>query len=384
MNFDIFNGDADGLCALHQMRLAEPLEATLVTGVKRDISLLKRITPTAGDQLNVFDIAVEKNAAPLAECLARGVRVRWFDHHNPGELPRHPLFEPHIDTAAEVCSSLLVDRYLGGRHRPWAVAAAFGDNLHASARHAAQSLDLDEAQLGQLQELGECLNYNGYGETLADLHVAPDALYRTMQPHADPFTFIAESAVFTTLRAGYAEDMARARAVEAERLTAGGAVYVLPDAAWARRVSGVYANELASHHPSRAHAMLSRSPKGHFVVSVRAPLDHRTGADELCRQFETGGGRKAAAGHPWCKFALDSMRDRWLNPRTPATPHHDPTPDPRAPSGLGRIRPPGLGRRGGRHQRVLAPLLAGPPWQKGPDPGLCAEPAGVTLQVRGH
>jgi hypothetical protein len=42
--------------------------------------------------------------------------------------------------------------------------------------------------------------------------------------------------------------------------------------------------------------LLTRSPKGHFVVSVRAPLANRTGADELCKRFETGGGRKAAAG----------------------------------------------------------------------------------------
>jgi hypothetical protein len=33
-----------------------------------------------------------------------------------------------------------------------------------------------------------------------------------------------------------------------------------------------------------------------YQVSVRGPLSCRTGADELCRQFETGGGRKAAAG----------------------------------------------------------------------------------------
>jgi len=33
--YDVFNGDADGICALHQLRLAEPREATLVTGVKR-------------------------------------------------------------------------------------------------------------------------------------------------------------------------------------------------------------------------------------------------------------------------------------------------------------------------------------------------------------
>jgi hypothetical protein len=73
-------------------------------------------------------------------------------------------------------------------------------------------------------------------------------------------------------------------------------VVILPDAAWARRASGVYANELATAHPGRAHALMTRSPKGHYVVSVRAPLRNRTGADELCKRFETGGGRKAAAG----------------------------------------------------------------------------------------
>ena len=39
---DVFNGDADGLCALHQLRLAEPRESVLVTGVKRDIALVER------------------------------------------------------------------------------------------------------------------------------------------------------------------------------------------------------------------------------------------------------------------------------------------------------------------------------------------------------
>jgi hypothetical protein len=32
------------------------------------------------------------------------------------------------------------------------------------------------------------------------------------------------------------------------------------------------------------------------VVSVRAPLSNKSGADVLCKRFETGGGRKAAAG----------------------------------------------------------------------------------------
>lgn len=296
MHFDAFNGDADGICALHQLRLAEPVESTLVTGVKRDIALLKRIEARAGDDVTALDIAVEKNAQPLAAMLGRGVRVRWFDHHNPGELPVHGNFQAHIDTAADVCTSLLVNRYLQGRHLVWAVTAAFGDNLHDAARHAAAPLALAEHELAALRELGECINYNAYGENTADLFFHPADLYRCLHAYTDPFAFIHEAPQFTTLREGYAADMARARAVSPQEERPSGALLVLPDEAWARRVSGVYANDLATSHPNRAHALLTLSPKGHYVVSVRAPLRNKTGADELCKGFETGGGRKAAAG----------------------------------------------------------------------------------------
>jgi hypothetical protein len=296
MIYDAFNGDADGICALHQLRLAEPVESTLITGVKRYIGLLKKIDAAAGDEINALDIAVEKNAAALAALLAKGVKVRWFDHHNPGELPVHPNFQAHIDTSADVCTSLLVDQHLGGLYRIWAVTAAFGDNLHAAARAAAEPLGLSASQLDQLRELGECLNYNGYGDSLADLHFHPAELYRQLHTYRDPFAFMLESPAFKTLSAGYAADMANARACAAVEERTSGAVFVLPDAAWARRVSGVYANDLATAHPQRAHALLTRAPGGHYVVSVRAPLSNKSGADELCKRFETGGGRKAAAG----------------------------------------------------------------------------------------
>ena len=35
---DVCNGDADGLCAVLQWRLADPQPARLVTGLKRDIA----------------------------------------------------------------------------------------------------------------------------------------------------------------------------------------------------------------------------------------------------------------------------------------------------------------------------------------------------------
>jgi hypothetical protein len=37
MQYDVFNGDADGICALVQLRLAKPIQSNLITGVKRDI-----------------------------------------------------------------------------------------------------------------------------------------------------------------------------------------------------------------------------------------------------------------------------------------------------------------------------------------------------------
>jgi len=293
---DVFNGDADGICALHQLRLVDPAESELVTGPKRDISLLKRVNAQAGDRVTVLDIALSKNRDALDRLLAAGAQIRYFDHHQPGDIPAHPHFEPHIDTDANVCTSLLVNQYLQGKQLAWAVTAAFGDNLADAARQAAAPLHLSVDQLAQLQSLGECLNYNGYGETLDDLFFDPADLYRQLRPFADPFAFIAESPAYPTLKAGYQEDMARAVAVSATEEKASGRIFMLPAEKWARRISGVFGNQLAVESPAQAHAVLSAKPDGGYVVSVRAPLAAKSGADELCSQFDTGGGRKGAAG----------------------------------------------------------------------------------------
>jgi len=296
---DVFNGDADGLCALHQWRLAHPLpEAGTrgVTGVKRDILLLRDVKLGAGETAHVFDISFESNRADALRLLAAGARLVWFDHHFAGEPVMHPGLEAHIDTAADTCTSLIVDGVLGGRYRAWSVVAAFGDNLHAAALRAAELLGLDAVHLAALAELGELLNYNGYGDGIADLHYPPDELYRRMQPFADPFAFIRECAAFAHLRAGFAADLAAAAALAPCLDTPHATAWQLPDAPWARRVIGVLANRLATAHPQRAHALLAPNASGALTVSVRAPKARAEGADELCHQFPTGGGRKAAAG----------------------------------------------------------------------------------------
>jgi len=293
---DVFNGDADGICALHQLRLADPADSELVTGPKRDISLLKRVRAQAGDRVTVLDIALSKNRDALDSLLAAGVQVRYFDHHQPGDIPSHPYFEPHIDTDANVCTSLLVNRHLQGGQLAWAVTGAFGDNLADAARQAAAPLGLSADQLAQLQSLGECLNYNGYGDTLDDLFFDPADLYRQLSPFSEPFAFIAEAPAYQILKVGYQDDMARAVAVEAAESRASGRIFMLPAEKWARRISGVFGNQLAVESPAQAHAVLTGKPGGGYVVSVRAPLVAKSGADELCSQFDTGGGRKGAAG----------------------------------------------------------------------------------------
>ncbi len=293
--YDVFNGDADGICALHQLRLAEPRASVLITGVKRDIELLGRVTAQLGDELTVLDISLDRNAEALQQQLGRGAKCLYFDHHFAPAVPQHHNLRAIIDTAPDVCTSLLVDRYLGGRHRIWAVVAAFGDNLAQAAVAAAAPLGLDGLRLAQLRELGEAINYNAYGDSVADLHYHPADLYETLSGYADPFDFIGGEPVCEVLSAGRRDDLYRARELHPAMATGQCAMYVMPDAAWSRRVSGSFANALAVEHPQRAHAVLTQVGGG-YRVSVRAALERPHGADLLCRQFDKGGGRQGAAG----------------------------------------------------------------------------------------
>jgi len=294
--FDVFNGDADGICAQHQWRLAYPAASTLVTGVKRDVALLQRVDCVEGAEVTVFDIAIDANAAPLRRILDSGAHVTWFDHHSARQAFPHPRLRLIWDDAPTVCSSLLVDRHLAGRYRPWAVAAAFGDNLAAPARSLAQGIGLSEARTAALAELGTVLNYNAYGECVDDLHLAPDALYRAISPYADPFDFIASSEQYRMLADGYRADAARLQGLRPQWEWEFGAVYVLPDACWARRVTGVLANHLAAGDDGRAYAVLTGNPDGTFVASVRSGEPGTHAANVLCECFAGGGGRRAAAG----------------------------------------------------------------------------------------
>lgn len=297
MNYDIFNGDADGICALIQLRLANPIESTLITGIKRDIQLLKKVNAQPDDQLTVLDISMQKNTQQVVASLNQGATILYADHHQAGEIPQHPNLTALIDTSSDTCTSLIINQHLQGKFPLWAITAAYGDNLHLSAIQLAETLGINNEALAQLEKLGTYINYNGYGSCLEDLHFTPDMLYLEMKSYSSPLDFIVDKQlIYAQLEEGYLQDMHHAEQATAEFRSDKVAVFILPDQTWARRVSGVYSNDLANLHPDRAHAVLTYTPAGDFQVSVRAPLNNKTKADELCALFPTGGGRKAAAG----------------------------------------------------------------------------------------
>ncbi|WP_409433865.1 DHH family phosphoesterase [Litorimonas sp. RW-G-Af-16] len=292
-DYDVFNGDADGIISLVQLRLSEPRHAELVTGRKRDIKLLDRVQATSGDRVTVLDISMRSNADDLRRILDTGAKVQYFDHHNAGDIPDHANLDATINTASEVCTAVLVDQYLGGAHRAWAVAAAYGDNFPAMAERLATGHHLP---LAQLKELGELINYNGYGGSVDDLLYHPADLFRLLVKHATPMAFLTEAGEpFFALQEQYASDWAMAQASQVMDNRPKGRVLALSDTAASRRISGDYGNKLAQENPDRAHAILTAQADG-YLVSIRAPINKREGADTLALQFETGGGRAAAAG----------------------------------------------------------------------------------------
>ncbi|HCE3084108.1 TPA: DHH family phosphoesterase [Vibrio parahaemolyticus] len=297
MNYDIFNGDADGIIALLQLRLADPIDSQLITGVKRDIKLVEKVDVQAGDELTVLDISMEKNMAGLEQALAQGVHVFYADHHKAGDIPQHGNLDAHIDLDANMCTALIVDKLLEGRFHTWAITAAYGDNLIAKADALADQAGLNNEQKAQLKELGTLINYNGYGSKVDDLHFHPADLYRALVQYISPFEVIEDKASpYYQLQSAYQQDMDAAQAVPATHESDTLKLFERPNTAASRRISGVYGNWLANQNPDSAHAVLTENADGTYTVSLRAPLNNKQGAVAVCGQFPTGGGREAAAG----------------------------------------------------------------------------------------
>ena len=74
-HFDIFNGDADGICAIQQIRLNNPQESTLIIGVKLDTLLLKNVISVKNSALTVLDISYHANKDSILQLLNQGTQL---------------------------------------------------------------------------------------------------------------------------------------------------------------------------------------------------------------------------------------------------------------------------------------------------------------------
>ncbi|MCI5223274.1 MAG: acetyltransferase [Candidatus Electrothrix sp. AR4] len=294
---DVFNGDADGICALHQLRLHEPRpDARLLSGVKRDISLLEQLLEVNNSLITVLDISLDRNRDSLETILSGSNTILYVDHHYAGSIPDSNQLAAHINPDPLTCTSLIINQLLENKYFLWAIVGAFGDNLDESALRLANQSGLTRSTIDQLKEIGILLNYNGYGASEEDLFFHPIELFRQVQPYADPLDFYADSSALRILQKGYQDDMDKAMSFAPVHQDRAGRIFQLPAEPWSRRVAGVYSNTLARQQPKLAHVLLTENNDGSLRISVRAPLENRNGADALCRQFPTGGGRAAAAG----------------------------------------------------------------------------------------
>lgn len=294
-NFDIFNGDADGLCGITQLRLAYPRQTTLITGVKRDNMLLNNVVLSDNSQLTVVDISLHSNLLGLTRALNQGCSVEWFDHHHSGAIPEHPNLVTHIDTDPALCSSLIINKLLNNRFVHWAIVAAFGDNMQESAYALAAALGISQVTVDVLKDLGMCINYNSYGACIEDLHYHPQELCEVMRQFNEPMSLVAETDLLPTLKEHYEADLTSARRTPVNVINEYVALVILPNSKWSRRINGLYANELSNQFPNRAHAILTEKNDG-YTVNIRAPQNNPLNAHRVALKFETGGGRHTAAG----------------------------------------------------------------------------------------
>lgn len=267
MRWYAYNGDADGICSMVQWGLVYGIEGKRITGVKRDIELLERVSPNPDDEIIVMDISLARNHARAVELSSQGFDITWFDHHLAGD----PIdaIATHIDTSSDVCTARIVEKFLGV-DSDWAQVALHGDGLSV---HSSKP---------EFKELGELLNYNGYGADLSDLHFHPDELLLLCLQAKTPPNFI-DTQAFMTLKNGFESDLSNAKNIEPSN-----GYYLLPNEAWARRVVGVMAHRI---NESGDGPHVIAIDKGETLqVSIRGS----EGIGELCKMF--GGGGRATAG----------------------------------------------------------------------------------------
>ncbi len=312
----IFNGDADGIISQHILTLEFGAPALRITGLKRDIELLKKLPENWKGEIRVCDISLKQNLNSLKTILEKGhIKVAWYDHHEPGELFDHENLEKHIHESSGLCSAAIVHNVLGQKYPLWAAMAAFGDNIPDLAPALVQKVNSEKlksnpelsshpseitaAELGLLRKAGLLLNYNAYGESLSDLRFDPEALAKYISDFSSALDFAQDQSIFGPLENQFSEDQTYFAGLKPIRQSPWAQAFSIPSEPWARRYAATWANERILAKPWQALATLTPLTDGSYSVSIRARREKDKpgpSAADLASEFPTGGGRKLAAG----------------------------------------------------------------------------------------
>ena len=308
-NYDVFNGDTDGIFAWHQLRLSHPRDAILVTGVKRDVGLVSRVDADEGDMVTIMDVSHAKNRKDVRRLLDSGAIVEYFDHHNAGEMIDHPNMTYHINTEPNVSTGLIVNSYVGGKNRLWSIATAFGDNHIHLAMNMAKSENLSDDQITVLKQIGLVVNYNSYGQTVEDLFYSPEEIAEAVKAcGSDIFRFTEQSDIFPTLLENFSADMSSAVCQEPYSIGEKTVIYTLPNEAWTHRIMGSFSNHLVSNNKDLACAIAVLNSDGTYRISVRSSINNPHGAGDLCKKFGGGGREKAGGVNNLDESELDNFK----------------------------------------------------------------------------
>ena len=295
-NYDVFNGDTDGIFAWHQLRLTHPRDAEIVTGVKRDVNLASKVNAEEGDLVTIMDVSHAKNRKDVQRILDSGAIIEYFDHHDPKELIEHPNITYHINTEPNISTGLIVNSHVNGQNQLWSIATAFGDNHLDLAMNMAKSESLSDEQVLILKQIGLVVNYNSYGQTIEDLFYSPEEIAEAARAcGSDIFKFLEQGDIFSTLLENFNADMSSAVCQEPFSISKNGVIYTLPNEAWTHRIMGSFSNHLVSTNKNLACAIAVLNSDGTYRISVRSSINNPHGAGNLCGNFG-GGGREKAGG----------------------------------------------------------------------------------------
>jgi hypothetical protein len=170
----------------------------------------------------------------------------------------------------------------------------YGDNLHEQADKFNPCFD--EITMSKLKEVGETLNYNGYGNEELDLTAHPKDVYIDLKEYESPFEYRIKSETYNKIHTHMKSDEAELSSSEILHESETGKVILLPNTRASIRYSGIYSNQQTTDSPDEAFAILTSVGGGNYRISIRSPKTNPYGASKLALQFPTGGGREKAAG----------------------------------------------------------------------------------------